>query len=173
MTPTLDKMLENKMPHSAFAAAMREGIERFEHYRAALVPIPLSYTRTLLRRTDDFELVAMLWAAGSASPIHDHGDSRCWVVVLEGDLEVENYDRLDDGTTEMARLEKSMRNTIASGVLDHRANWRELHRVCNLSDASVYSLQLYAAPQTDFTIVDERTSICSRALPKYDSTFTL
>ncbi|HEV7179558.1 MAG TPA: cysteine dioxygenase family protein, partial [Candidatus Baltobacteraceae bacterium] len=127
----------------------------------------------LLHKTDAFELVAMHWAPGSVSPIHDHGASRCWVVMLEGALDVDNYDRLDDGSEPKALIRMSSHVRVARGELDHRLNWRELHRVRNASDASAFSVQVYAAPQFDFTIVDGDSFECRRVLAKYDAVYDL
>lgn len=159
------------MQDARLIAAMKAGVTDFARYRHAIPHVPFGYTRTLLQKTEGFELVAMQWAAGSMSPIHDHGSSRCWVVVLEGSLDIESFDRLDDGSTELARLSAAQLQTLDAGGLDHRLSWRELHRVRNAGDVSAYSLQVYAAPQDEYVVVDDQTYRCSRALPKYDSTF--
>ncbi|MDQ2865873.1 MAG: cysteine dioxygenase family protein [Candidatus Eremiobacteraeota bacterium] len=155
------------------AAAMRAGIDAFPRYRALIPLLAGGYTRTQLRNTAEFELVAMQWAANSASPIHDHGASRCWIVMLEGALDVESFDRLDDGSTSHAFIESRSRAVIKTGNLDHRMSWRELHRVKNLTDASAYSLQLYAGPQSEYAIVDGTTYECSRAKPVHDTTLRI
>ncbi len=159
------------MDDPALVEAMRDGIARFEEYRGAIPLIPQSYARLLLRKTAHFELVAMQWAPQSKSPIHDHGKSRCWVAILDGVLDVENYERLDDGLTSYARINKDSETRLMPGHLDHRLNWQELHRVGNSMDTSVFSLQLYAAPQTDYAVIDEVTMLCRRAFPEYDATF--
>ena len=161
------------MNEPEFVAAMRSAIADFSKYRSSIPTIPQSYSRLLLRKTNAFELVAMQWSAGAVSPIHDHGESRCWVVMLDGALDVENYDRVDDGLSSTATLVRTADMRLTPGVLDHRLNWRELHRVRNASPQSVYSVQLYAAPQIDYAVVDEATMLCRRAFPTYDSTFDL
>ncbi|MEO9170843.1 MAG: cysteine dioxygenase family protein [Candidatus Baltobacteraceae bacterium] len=173
MTSTLDAMLAHSMQDDRLVDAMQAGIAAFTRYRDEIPLLELSYTRMLLRKTHDYELVAMQWAPGAISPIHDHGKSRCWVVVLEGTLEVESYDRLDDGTGEIASLGAPCSATLKTDELDHRLNWRELHRVRNTQRVSSYSLQVYASPQFDYVVIDDVTFHCMRALPKYDATFAL
>lgn len=173
MISSFEDLLERSIANRTFTDALLTGIANFERYRAAMPLIPGSYARTLLRKTGDFELVAMQWAAGAQSPIHDHGDSRCWVVVLEGVLDVDNYERLDDGLSPHARIAPASQMRLAPQQLDHRFDWRELHRVRNATPQSVYSLQLYAGPQTEYTVIDEATMLCRRASPAYDSTFEL
>jgi len=169
---SLEDLLERSMGNADFVAAMKTGIDRFAGYRS-IIPVTHGYTRTLLRKTPQFELVAMRWAPGAVSPIHDHGRSRCWVVILEGTLDVQNYNRLDDGFNPIAKLQHTFDVRLNAGELDHRLDWRELHRVHNHSPQSTFSLQLYAAPQGDYTVVDAETMHCTRALPAYDSIFDL
>ncbi len=155
-----------------FVRALRRGIEAFTRYRAFMPLAPRAYTRTLLEKTDEYEVIAMLWAPGSVSPIHDHGDSRCWVIVLEGSLDVENYDRLDEREP-LARLRHSGTAHFEAGALDHRLTARELHRVRNLGEIGTYSLQLYAKPLGTFTIVDDLTGLCRAMQPHYDAVVDL
>ena len=173
MILSLETLLERSMNELEFVAAMRAAISEFSRYRDAIPTIPQSYSRLLLRKTGAFELVAMQWSAGAVSPIHDHGESRCWVVMLDGVLDVENYDRVDDGLSSKATLVRTEDMRLKPGDLDHRLNWRELHRVKNATPQPVYSVQLYAAPQIDYAVVDETTMLCRRALPAYDSAFEL
>jgi cysteine dioxygenase len=173
MISSFDGLLEHSMENPTLVAAMKAAIAGFPKYRSAIPFEQGGYTRTLLRKTPEFELVAMQWAPGSKSPIHDHGSSRCWVAILEGELHVENYDRLDDGFQQIAKLQHTFDVRMACGQLDHRLDWRELHRVSNTAPESTFSLQLYAAPQTQYTVIDGETMVCSRALPTYDSIFDL
>ena len=161
------------MDDARFLAAMRDGIARFSEYRSSVPSLRFGYTRLLLSKCAEYELVAMQWSAGSESPIHDHGDSRCWIVLLEGSLDVENFQRTDDASGHVATLERRESIRVNAGDLDHRFNRNELHRVRNSSDAGCYSLQLYAAPLTTYTVVEEGSGIC-RAVPSiYDAAFNL
>ena len=172
MTESFERELAATMHEPSFADAMRRGVFAFDRYRVTMPHIPRAYSRTLLARTDEYELVSIHWAPGCVSAIHDHGASRCWVVLLEGTLEIDNFDRLDDGA-EIARIHHASSATMRQGQLDHRLNWRELHRVRNTARASAYSLQLYAAPLTQYTIVNERTHACTRVASYDNASFQL
>lgn len=140
-----------------FAAAMRRFARGFATYRDRLPRIPHAYSRTRLASTPAYEVVAMNWAPKSVSPIHDHGASRCWVVMLEGTLGVENFSCADpslDGPVELVAAERLV---LKPGDLDHRLAPSELHRVTNPDGAYAYSLQIYAAPLSTYSIVDART----------------
>lgn len=161
-------VLERTLEDAELLEAMKTGIEQFERYRSAIPHRRLSYTRALLRRTPRYELVAMHWAPGAVSPIHDHGSSRCWIFGLEGELYVENFERLDDGTESVVRLSGVTATVLNARDVEARANWRELHRVRNVFDTSAYTLQLYAGPQREYVVVDADTLTCSIAVPNID-----
>ena len=46
---------------------------------------PKAYTRNLIFHNDNMDVILMCWPAGSQSTIHDHDESSCWVVVVEGE----------------------------------------------------------------------------------------
>lgn len=141
-----------------FATAMRRFADAFASYRELLPRIPHAYSRTRLAATPAYEVVAMNWAPQSVSPIHDHGASRCWVLMLEGSLDVENFSCADPARRGPAELIPAERLTLRPGDLDHRLGPSELHRVTNPDDERyAYSLQLYAAPLSTYSIVDAAT----------------
>ena len=147
------------MGNHEFTAAMERAALAFSRYRPLLPSIPYAYTRTHLIETPQYEIVAMQWAAGSVSPIHDHGDSRCWVLLLEGTLDVHNFERQDDGSGEVCMRDTGAL-TLKTGDLDARYGPAELHRVVNSGSESAFSLQLYAYPIVSYNVFDEhaRTS---------------
>lgn len=159
MTARLARVLAGAMGDGEFACAMKRFADAFPAYRHRLPFVPRAHTRTRLMRTPAFEVVAMNWAPQSSSPIHDHGPSRCWVLMLEGRLDVQNYAcAAEDAGAGTVRLRKTEHLELATGDVDHRLDPTELHYVCNpsLSD-SAYSLQVYARPLETYGIVDERT----------------
>ena len=168
MIADLRGALHDAMENRDFVDAMFHGIERFGEYRDAMPFAAGAYTRTRLQRNGAFEVVAMLWAPGSRSPIHDHGDSRCWVVVLDGNLDVENFERLDDGTDAVADLRGFAPSRLTSGAIDRRSGPKELHRVSNPFEHPAYTLQLYAAPLGAYTVVNDR-GLTSLSLAKADA----
>jgi len=148
-----------------YVSAMERAAQAFSKYRDLLPSIPYAYTRTHLLETPQFEIVAMQWSAGSVSPIHDHGDSRCWVLLLEGTLDVHNFEREADDGGRVSMRDAGML-TLRTGDLDSRFGPSELHRVVNSSSESAYSLQLYASPIVNYNVFDEhaRTSRIVSAL---------
>jgi predicted metal-dependent enzyme (double-stranded beta helix superfamily) len=169
---TFEDRLTAAMDDPAHLAAMRQGVAAFARLREALPLTPLGYSRTLLALGDGFELVAMRWSPGSSSAVHDHGDSRCWAAMLEGELEVENYNRVDAGEG-FARLYLAETLVTRTGDLDHRLNRRELHRVRNLGTQDAYSINLYSAPIREYTVIEDTTYRCHRVTADHDAVIRL
>ncbi|MFZ3230586.1 MAG: pyridoxal-dependent decarboxylase [Pseudobdellovibrio sp.] len=47
----------------------------------------LTYQRTILYQTEEFEIVSCLWTANAFSPLHGHGYSQCFTLIEEGTFE--------------------------------------------------------------------------------------
>jgi predicted metal-dependent enzyme (double-stranded beta helix superfamily) len=145
---------------------------------AAALPQPAQrnpnrqYTRTLLHRCDEFEILVLHWQPGCASSIHDHGGALCWLSVASGDMRVENYVRRDAGATPgYAQIAFDGRETLAAGAVDYRQDDLHLHR-CITGDASAISLHVYAHPIDRFHCFDERAQTCSETISTYDAILT-
>lgn len=134
--------------------------------------IPGSYSRTLLHKNDAFEIVSMRWEPRSTTPIHDHGNSHCWVVMLDGEFDVESFERDDDGG-EIATIRKTDSAHVKRGDVDYRLGWRELHRVTNNGTVAAYTVQLYFSPIHDYATIDEHTGIVRKAFAQYDALYDL
>jgi predicted metal-dependent enzyme (double-stranded beta helix superfamily) len=133
-----------------------------------------AYTRTCAYRDATFEVLLLNWAAGSASAIHDHGDQHCWMLVLEGGLEVEDYARLDDATVPgYARIEATGLRSLGPGEMDLRSGRFDLHRVVANGRSSAVSLHVYARPLTQFLVYDERAARCESRYCTYDAVLAM
>ena len=52
---------------------------------------PGRYTRHLVHKDVDVELLVLCWARGASAPIHGHEGKHCWARVERGRLEFRNY----------------------------------------------------------------------------------
>jgi hypothetical protein len=159
MPAGLERVLADVMGDGEFSRAMERFARTFTEYRERLPLVPHAYSRTRLATTAEYEIVAMNWAPRSISPIHDHGTSRCWVLMLEGSLDVQNF-ACDpaDLASGLAAIRETERLQLRPGDIDHRLAPTELHRVHNPSASqNAFSLQLYARPLTTYSIVDARS----------------
>lgn len=146
---------------------------------AARVPMPAtcdphrSYTRTLLFKNEQFEILALHWRQNAVSAIHDHGGALCWLSIARGIMGVENYLRTDNGAASgYAAIALQGREELAAGSVDHRQDDVHLHR-CIARDAQTISLHVYAHPIERFHTFDERAQTCLEVASTYDAVLTL
>ncbi len=124
------------------------------------------YTRNLIHRTDCFELLAICWDIGQASPIHDHENERCWARVAQGRLEFTNYQMAAD---QPLCLEQ------AGSTVTGSANWVDalpgIHRVNNSPSFGerAVSLHLYSRPFAQCTVYDADTGVRQIRQLRYDT----
>jgi cysteine dioxygenase len=129
-----------------------------------LLSRPNGYTRTRAYGDDHFEVLLLTWDAGAASAVHDHGGQHCWMLVLRGSLQVDDYVRLDRGERPgIARVEARDGRLLTAGGLDLRSGPLDLHRVSATSDAPALSLHIYARPLQRFLVYDETAETCAPA----------
>jgi cysteine dioxygenase len=148
---------------------------RAVHSIAQSVPVPQNrsatreYTRTLLHKSDAFEVLVLHWKPGSASLIHDHGGAQCWFTVVGGTMLMENYVRYDMGNTpKYARVGMQGREQLLAGSVDYRSDDVNLHR-CIAGDGAVTTLHVYARPIERFYTFDEDANSCMQAVATYDA----
>lgn len=94
-----------------------------------------SYTRNLIVRSDNVEILLVCWKPGQSSPVHDHGPSDGVMVILEGEMTNTSY--TPDG--------KKVTTVWGPGTVGHTPVGVR-HEVVNHSDRPVVSLHVYAPP---------------------------
>lgn len=99
---------------------------------------PLKYTRHLIHRSLDFELLYMCWSPGQRSPVHGHEGEKCWFRVEQGALRIVNYK-----ITDINKPHKLSVQEAAEGFVDGPA---DIHLVENHTNERAVSLHLYARP---------------------------
>jgi cysteine dioxygenase len=128
-----------------------------------------SYTRTCAYRDARFEVLLLNWAPGAVSPIHDHGDQHCWMIVLDGRLEVEDFVRLDCGEIPgYAQVEARGGRTLQAGEMDTRSGRFDLHRVATAAGSRAVSLHVYSGPLRRYMVYDDLARRCESARGSYD-----
>jgi len=133
-----------------------------------LLARPDGYTRTCAYQDRRFEVLLLNWSPGGASRIHDHGGQHCWMYVLEGRLDVDDYVRLDAGDVAgYAHVEQSGARVLETGGSDLRSGLFDLHRVAARNGPAV-SLHVYAAPLRQYLVYHESARRCETVFGKYD-----
>jgi len=108
------------------------------------------YTRTLIHRSDVFDVMMLCWPAGKISPIHDHCDQLGWVRVLQGSLQETRYDLCEGQGLpkegEPCLLQESSRGVQTAGeVVSGVERERGIHSLGTLEEDAV-SLHVYSKP---------------------------
>jgi cysteine dioxygenase len=124
---------------------------------------PALYTRNLVARNEQFELLVLCWSAGQESPIHDHAGQHCFMAVLEGRIEERQY-ALPSGIAGEP-LRPLGRRVFERGEVAYIHDRIALHRVGPCGDQPAVSLHLYARPIDACQVYDERSgAVVSRQL---------
>jgi predicted metal-dependent enzyme (double-stranded beta helix superfamily) len=142
--------------HAAISAAVVEGYDLDAMWRESDPDkrLPGKYRRhqVVTDPTFGFTVVVLLWEPGACTPIHDH-DTWCVFGLLQGRLEVTNYDIVADDGVRPLQLREVSREALAAGLLgDNREPSTEVHRVRNIDGERSISLHVYGSDLTKRTL---------------------
>jgi len=104
---------------------------------------PTRYARNSIHACEHFELVAICWLPKQASSIHDHGRSHCLYVIVEGEMQEEQF-VLDDG----GRPRRTQARQFGPGQITIAAP-ADVHRIVNATSENLVTLHLYSPPLDD------------------------
>ena len=110
-----------------------------------------SYTRTVLHRTQGWEVLLVGWLPGQRTATHGHGESFGATCVLEGTLIEVEY-RLARG----GQVRKSERRKHGPGAVFHEQP-HTIHHVEHTGRVRAVSLHLYAPPLRRMELYDGST----------------
>lgn len=96
-----------------------------------------TYTKDVLFRNKNFEIVFISWGANSESPIHCHPKNGCILTILDGELIEERYNK--NGVL-------CKYNFLKMGDVGYMENFIGTHKIINKNDFNVYSLHVYSPP---------------------------
>jgi cysteine dioxygenase len=99
------------------------------------------YTRNLVYRCGQYELLLLCWNEGQASPIHDHDGQQCWMAVLDGEVEEVHYQQQAGGGLQEGAVRAYQPGQVAF-IQDEIA----LHKVRAGRGGRGVSLHLYSSP---------------------------
>ncbi len=93
------------------------------------------YSRQLIFKTDNVEIILMCWLPGQGTPIHNHGKSDAITLVLEGELSYTTH----------YENERSVTGTLLPGDIEHIPVGIE-HEVKNNTSDKLVTLHVYSPP---------------------------
>jgi len=128
---------------------------------------PGRYTRHLVLKNQDVEVLVLCWAQGARAPIHGHEGELCWARVEQGRLRFTSYREL---SRTPLRLER--RGPAVDGGRGHLDGPADIHAVTNVAEfgADAVSVHVYARPYDECNIYDVDAGVVQRVRLRYDST---
>ena len=132
-------------------------LDKYSHFNKK------TYTRNMIYKDSNFEVLLICWSAGQMSPIHGHEGEKCWFKILSGSLEIYNY---KIKTTRPLKLKKMEKITASTGYLDGPA---DIHSINNCYKNPVITLHIYAKPYDTCDIYDLKTNQIQRLKMNYYS----
>lgn len=117
-------------------------------------PRPDRYARRLLHKSDalGYSVLVMTWGPGQGTPLHDHAGMWCVEGVLSGDIDVTQYELLEE---QGDRYRFRRQNTISAGVGNAGALIPpfEYHTITNASPTTkAVTVHVYAGEMTSCTV---------------------
>ncbi len=130
---------------------------------------PELYTRNLVARNEQFEMLVLCWSAGQESPIHDHAGQHCFMAVLQGRIEELQYSvPAEPGA---GPLRACGRRVFERGEVAYIHDRIALHRVRPYGGQPAVSLHLYARPIDVCQVYDgESGAVLSKQLIYHSAT---
>jgi len=125
------------------------------------------YTRNLIARRDDFELLLLCWGPGQESPIHNHEEQSCWMAVLDGAIEEIQYAFPTPGQRGPLRTLRA--RVHQPGQVAFIRDEIGLHLVRGHAGRAGVSLHLYAAPYDACNVYCPETGTVERVQLAYHS----
>jgi hypothetical protein len=127
---------------------------------------PGRYTRHLVHKSAQVEILVLCWEVGSRAPIHGHEGELCWARVERGTLRFTNYLEVSRRPLRLTPVGATV--TGGPGHLDGPA---DLHAVENPRDLGgpAVSLHVYCKPYDECDIYDVEQGTVSRVRLRYDS----
>ena len=121
------------------------------------------YTRNLIHRDRDFEIMVICWPPNTSAPIHGHEGEKCWARVQDGNLQICNYEEVSSDPLELNMLQEL---SCSPGFLDGPA---DIHSVENITDKFATSFHVYAKPYDACDIYDIEKGTVDRTKLSYHS----
>ncbi|MFE8604727.1 ATP-binding cassette domain-containing protein [Archangium violaceum] len=160
--------------------AIEEVLRQGQLHRRAVEPFALlqdgRYTRTLVYRDEDLEVLVLGWGRNARAPIHGHDGQECFLMTVAGELEVADYRLVAGGQAPGYALVERVgpRRTLLPGAMDHRSPEAELHSVrAGARSGFAISLHVYSRPIDHCLIYEPRRSSCELRKLRYDRVMRL
>jgi cysteine dioxygenase len=146
-------------------------LDRYAHYR------PDAYTRNLIYRDEQIEVMALCWSPGQRTPIHTHNGQLGWMAVSQGAVAVVNYKWLGcnapgnqnvagldclAGATEIDLDRREVQECYPGGPVNSVDKQQTIHQVVVQGREPALSLHIYSRPIDSCVAFDLENRRCYR-----------
>lgn len=121
------------------------------------------YTRNLINRTEEYELILLCWEPGQETAIHGHDDNECWVKVLSGEFEEKTYALKGDSFEPTGDRKLETFEVTSATTSDF------LHSLKNSDSGRAMSLHLYMEPIDECEVYIEEEGCFKTVTMTYDT----
>jgi NitT/TauT family transport system ATP-binding protein len=142
-------------------AAMQSFLTRSEIEPASLEPYVRfqrdRYTRHLVHKDREVEVLVLCWAAGARAPIHGHEGELCWARVERGRLRFTSYRAVSHAPVRLVAL-----GNLVEGGPGHVDGPADIHAVENPPERGedAVSLHVYSRPYDECDLYDSVEARC-------------
>jgi cysteine dioxygenase len=158
----------------------RSSLAPFVHFRKDM------YTRNLVYRDDQLELMAVCWQPGQRTVIHTHNGQLGWMGVEQGALAVVNYKWIGcnasdnqnvagmdclAGATELDIDRREVQECYPGGPINTVDKVQTIHQVVVQGKEPVISLHVYSRPIDSCVAFDMEKRTCYRRVLQYYSKY--
>jgi cysteine dioxygenase len=149
----------------------RASLQPFVHFRDD------SYTRNLIHRDEQIEVMAVCWQPGQRTVIHTHNGQLGWMAVCEGAVAVVNYTWLGcnaadnqnvagldclAGATELELERRAVQECFPGGPVNTVDKVQTIHQVLVQGREPALSLHIYSRPIDSCVAFDLQGRRCYR-----------
>lgn len=149
----------------------RRSLERYAHFRGD------AYTRNLIYRDEQLELMALCWSPGQRTVIHTHNGQLGWMAVSQGAVAVVNYKWLGcnaaanqnvagldclAGATELDLDRREVQECYPGGPVNTVDKEQTIHQVVVQGREPALSLHIYSRPIDSCVAFDIENRRCYR-----------
>ncbi len=123
-------------------------------------PCSEHYARREIYRSEQFgyAVVAMTWGPRQGTPIHDHSGMWCVEGVWQGELEITQYEKMEQAESKF-RFRPAGTIQAGAGSAGSLIPPHEYHAICNPSAEDVcVSLHIYSGPMTECAVFKPLTN---------------
>jgi cysteine dioxygenase len=107
------------------------------------------YTRNLIYKDEQFEMMAICWNKGQVSKIHNHADQMCWMTVPVGRLRGQNFRAVElDEARNHCKLSETDQFDLSDCLAAKVELEEPIHQILNLPefDERAVSIHIYSKP---------------------------